>query len=267
VVDEETIIMQELNLGPGIKVVNRDRLVTIVTATTGNPLLQNNIKSVLGQTYNRIQHLVVVDGPDHKSKVDEALKGNWNSNLDVIYLPYSTGKDRFNGHRIYGAATYLADGDFIMFLDDDNSIEPTHVADCIKVIQSGNDWAYSFRNIVDKDSSFICQDNCESLGKWPSIISDSDFFIDVNCYFLPKNIALAMSPVWYRKFREPGQLEIDRAMFAVLTQRISSKYDCTMKYTVNYAVGNSHLSVQKEFFIQGNEKMLEKHEGILPWVK
>ena len=37
-------------------------LVTIITATTGNELVRQNIDSVLNQTYDNIQHLVVVDG-------------------------------------------------------------------------------------------------------------------------------------------------------------------------------------------------------------
>ena len=55
-----------------------------------------------------------------------------------MILPYSTGKDRFNGHRIYGAGTYLSKGDFLIFLDDDNSLEPNHVEECVKTIQRGN---------------------------------------------------------------------------------------------------------------------------------
>lgn len=218
------------------------------------------------QDYERIQHLIVVDGPDHHVKVTGLLNELRNPNMDVCYLPYATGTNRFNGHRIYGASTYLCEGDFVLFLDDDNSLEPSHISDLVATIQRGNDWAFSFRNINDKDGTFLTQDNCESLGKWHSIINPNDFFIDVNCYFLPKQIALAMSPVWYRKFREPGQMEIDRAMFAVLNH-ISKKFDTTYKYTVNYTVGNSPLSVQKEFFLQGNERMLALHNGELPWKK
>jgi len=45
------------------------------------------------------------------------------------------------------------------------------------------------------------------------------------------------------------------------------KYDCTQDYTVKYRVGNTGLSVQSDFFIQGNKKMLEKYNGVLPWKK
>lgn len=247
-------------------------LITVITATTGNPLLARNVKSVLNQTYDNIQHLLVIDGPEHREKVADILYKNSldNSNLDVLPLPYSIGKDRWNGHRIYGAATYMAEGDYFIYLDDDNALEPTHIEDCLKVVQSGQDWAYSFRNIVDKEHNFLVQDNCESLGKWHTVIHPQDFFVDVNCYFLPKNLALSISPVWYRKFREPGQMEIDRAIFYYLCQ-ITQKYDSTYKYTVNYAVGNSEHSVQAGFFLEGNKRMLQIHNVTetdqLPWRK
>ena len=37
-------------------------LVTIVTATTGNPLVKDTMESVINQTYTNIQHLIFVDG-------------------------------------------------------------------------------------------------------------------------------------------------------------------------------------------------------------
>jgi len=153
-----------------------------------------------------------------------------------------------------------------MFLDDDNYISADHIQNCIDAIKAGNQWSYSFRNIVNKNQEFLCEDNCESLGKWASILHPEDFFIDVNCYFLPKLLAVAMSPVWWRKFREPGQAEIDRAMIHVLKQ-MAPKFDTTYKYTVNYTVGNSQLSVQPEFFQRGNAEMMRRYNNNLPWSK
>ena len=134
------------------------------------------------------------------------------------------------------------------------------------LFRSKLDWAFSFRKIIDKDSNVLCLDDCESLGMWPSILHEKDYFVDVNCYFVRKELAVQMSPVWYRKFREPGQMEIDRAIAHVLMNN-NLKFDCTRDYTVKYRVGNTGLSVQAEFFIQGNQKMLERHNGVLPWKK
>lgn len=247
-------------------------LVTVVTATTGNPLLGNCLKSVKNQTYQNIQHLVVIDGPDRQvSAYDIINSGNFllqekeGYRIDVQELPYAIGKDRWNGHRIYGAGSYIADGEFIMFLDDDNSLAPNHIQNCVdKISKDGYQWSYSLRNIVDKQQNFLCEDNCESLGKWASVLNPEDLFIDVNCYFLPRLLAVQISPIWFRKFREPGQPEIDRVISYYL-RKIAPNYDCTYEYTVNYTVGNTENSVQAEFFARGNAEMLNRYNKSLPW--
>lgn len=244
--------------------------VSIITPTTGNPHLVECIESVRNQTYKNAEHIVIVDGNARWEQTDSILKAVEfpnGVNEYVCVLPYPTGTNRYNGHRVYGAATYLADGDYHIWLDDDNALEPTHVESLVKLVQEKNlSWAFSFRKIIDKDSKVICLDDCESLGLWHSILSPQDFFVDVNCYFVKKEVAVGMSPVWYRKFREPGQMEIDRAIASVLMAKQNNlKYDCTRDYTVKYRVGNTGLSVQGEFFLRGNEAMLKSHNGNLPW--
>lgn len=246
--------------------------VSIITPTTGNPFLKECIASVRAQTYKNIEHIVVVDGKSRWEQADPilydaAFPRGGSSSDQIIVLPYPTGTDRYNGHRVYGGVTYFADGDYHIWLDDDNILEPDHIEKLVKLVQEKNlDWAYSFRKIIDKDGKVLCLDDCESLGKWASILNPQDFFVDVNCYFVKKDVAVQLSPVWYRKFREPGQMEIDRAIANVLMNN-NLKFDCTRDYTVKYRVGNTGLSVQADFFLRGNEAMLQRHNGNLPWKK
>ena len=245
-------------------------LVTVLTATVGNPLLTHCIESVYDQVGDfDIQHLIFIDGPEVMGsamrRIDTSMTPYREGyRQDIVRLPYSVGKDRWNGHRMYGAGTYLAEGDFVIYLDDDNSIKPYHIQSCLEAIE-GKGWTFAFRNIQDKDEKFICQDNCESLGIHPSVCGPDDYFIDVNCYFLRREVAVSLSPVWFRKFREPGQLEIDRAMAQFL--RANYTFQPTYKYSVNYTVGNTVNSVRREFFINGNAYMMQKYNGSLPWVK
>ena len=237
-------------------------LVTVITPTTGAPYLRQAIESVKSQTYENIQHLVVVDGSHPKARVIlEDYPG-----LDVIELPYATGTDRYNGHRIYGASIYLCKGEYVCFLDEDNWLEPDHVESLMKTIEAGNQWAFSLRKITDKDGNYMCNDDCESLGKWPSCLGEQDYFVDVGCYFLPKNIALQLTPIWYRKAREPGVPEVDRMLAHVLRQN-NLTYNTNYLYTLNYRTGNTERSVQKEFFLHNNEVMKQKYNGTLPWQK
>lgn len=247
-----------------------NKLVSVITATTGNKLLKSCIESVYNQSYRPIQHLIVIDGPDRYNDVREILdeckikEADPEYRIDLIFLPYSIGKDRWNGHRIYGSGTYIADGDYVIFLDDDNSLQFNLVQDCINTVNAGNTWAYSLRQIQNKDEKFICLDDCESLGKWPSVLHPEDYFVDVNCYFLPKLLAVQISPLWYRKFREPGKPEIDRVICHALRQ-IAPNYDCTYEYSVMYTVANTGLSVTGEFFLHGNQEMKSRFKEGLPW--
>ena len=235
-------------------------MVTVITPTTGAPYLKQALESVKSQTYENVQHLVVVDGNHPKAHV---MLQDY-PNVDVIELPYPTGIDRYNGHRIYGASTYLAKGEYLCFLDEDNWLEPDHVESMMKVIEAGNQWAFSLRKITDKDGNYVCNDDCESLGKWPSCLND--YFVDVGCYFFPKELALQLTPIWHRKAREPGVPEVDRMLIHVLRQN-NLTCDSNGLYTLNYRTGNTERSVQKEFFLQGNEMMKQKYNGNLPWQK
>lgn len=244
--------------------------VSIITATIGKPQLAQCIKSVREQTYKNIEHIVVVDGEEHFNKCDPILydssfpRGSSSSDRLVV-LPHPTGKDRFNGHRIYGAFSYLVNGDYFIWLDDDNSLEPNHVESLVNLIKKKNlDWAYSLRQIVDDNGDLVCLDDCESLGMWKSVIND--YFVDLNCFIVKKEVAIGMSPVWYRKAREPGVVEIDRAISAILMHENNKlKFDCTREYTLKYRVGSTGISVQADFFLQGNKAMLQRYEDKLPW--
>src|ERR1700677_4473556 len=103
--------------------------VTIITASTGKPELLRCINSVKNQTFTDVQHLVFADGPDAEYKISSMGV----SDVDVISLPYPTGNNRWNGHRMYGAGTYLANdtSEYVMFLDDDNYIDPDHIQNCL----------------------------------------------------------------------------------------------------------------------------------------
>lgn len=243
-----------------------EKMVTVVTATTGSKYLKQCIESVQDQTYKNIQHLIFVDGIEHKEKFDNIFETvSLKNNIDVIYLPYSVGSDRYNGHRMYGSSFYFCKGEFVSFLDDDNWFDSDHIESTVISLDE-NSWGYSLRKIIGSDGTYICNDDCESLGEYPSILNENDYFVDQNCYMIPKKIGLQLSPLFYRKFREPGEVELDRVLIDVL-RRNNIKSICNGKYSVNYRAGNTQNSVTAEFFLRGNEAMLNKYAGKLPWRK
>ena len=233
---------------------NKNPLVTVVTATIGHQELEQTIESVGSQDYKNIQHLIFIDGDDNfkKEKVYKII--NKKKNIDIVLLPYATGIDKYNGHRIYGASPFFAKGDFICFLDDDNFFDIDHIGSNVdNILKNNYDWSYSLRKVVDKNGNFICNDECESLGKWHTCLSVDDFLIDVNCYFLSKEIALKISSFWYTNSRN-----VDRIICDVLLNNFKN-FNSTYKYTVNYRTGSTETSVKNNFFITGNEKIKQKY--------
>jgi glycosyltransferase involved in cell wall biosynthesis len=236
--------------------------VTVITPTTGSDQLSNAVNSVSKQTYSNIEHIVVVDKPTESKKVYDLTK---NLGCLIVNLPYNTGHSGYNGHRIYGAFSYLVETDFICFLDQDNWYDPDHIETLVGVINAGNKWAYSLRKIVDQQGEYICNDDCESLGRWKSVLNDN--FIDVNCFMIPKHAAISFSPYWYRRARHPQeQPEVDRILSAFMMQNFT-EFNTNGIYSVNYRVASRKDSVQDSFFINGNNIMKQKMNGEYPWRK
>jgi hypothetical protein len=61
-----------------------DPLVTVITPTTGNPLLEAVLESVARQTYQPIQHLVIIDGSERSPAARRLISTR---SIDVIELP------------------------------------------------------------------------------------------------------------------------------------------------------------------------------------
>jgi glycosyltransferase involved in cell wall biosynthesis len=243
--------------------------VSVITATTGGVRLADCIDSVRNQTYKNIEHYVIVDGSDRWEQTSEILNAmefpNGNNEF-VIVLPHATGLNRFNGHRIYGGFSFLTNGDYIAWLDDDNEFTPNHIESLVKITQEKQlDWAYSLRQIVDSKGEFICNDDCENLGKYKSVLNDH--FVDVSCFLVRRELAVNIAPIWHRQARPPnGVMEVDRALTAVLMHEQNKlKFDSNNDYTVKYRVGSTGISVQADFFINGNAEMLKRYAGKLPW--
>ena len=104
-------------------------LVSVVTATWQRPnlLINQCIPSVQAQTYQPIEHLIVIDGRDWelRSRLD-----------DLGYTPHGAGGLRVVelgrnhggvGNAPRAAGAWLAAGEWICYLDDDNEYLPGHV--------------------------------------------------------------------------------------------------------------------------------------------
>lgn len=234
--------------------------VAIVTPTIGSEYLNKCIESVQNQTYQNLTHYIFLDGQEHFENIHSAIqkKGDKKA-IRTVELKENVGKG-WCGHRVYAACSFLVNADVILYLDQDNWFDEEHVEKMIHKIESGYDWVYSFRKIVDKDGTFLYEDNCESLGEWPIFFNNQAFHMDTNCFALKRDVAVRVGHAWYDSARP---MQADRQFFQVLKTHFK-RFTGTKSYTVNYRLGGEQ-GVSSQFFEQGNKVNFEKYNGVFPW--
>lgn len=231
--------------------------VVVITPTTGNHKILDAIYSIRDQSYPNVKHLIVVDGNEFKEKLPAGIRFI-NPNLEIVQLQTNVGKNGFYGHRIYAAFSHLVNENYISFLDEDNWVERDHISSLVNAIENKKvAWAYSLRNIFDKDSKFLCQDNCESLGKWPVWTDTNAFHLDTSSYLFTKNFLIQVASLWH--FGYGG----DRRFFNIIKDL--APYTTSGKYTLNYRLDGNATSASPDFFTYGNDVMFKKYNNKYPW--
>jgi hypothetical protein len=243
---------------------------SIITPTTGNHKLEKLLISINNQTTLddlHIEHLIVVDGPQFKDKVDVILnKVKPINDRFVFYLPFNTGGSGYLGHKIYASISQLVNGDWVLLSDEDNYYDNDHIKSYYDVIKnrSKTEWLFCLRKIIN-DDGYVCNDDCESLGNLSNVFYDNtkkNYLIDTNCYCVSKQIMLDHSTVW-NKIGTNDYLNPDRVFSTILMTNYHD-YQCTLKYTLNYYTGNRDTSVKSDTFLAGN-MIVNKRYGRIPW--
>jgi len=169
-------------------------------------------------------------------------------------LPENVGGKGWYGHRVYAAMPLMVNADYILFLDEDNWFEPNHVETMINKIKSKDlMWSYSLRRICNEAGEYICDDDCESLGRCPTFYDSALNFVDTNCYCFRREYLVTVAHHFY------GGWGADRPFYKATSTALPS-FGCTGEATVNYrAPERLH-----QMFRDGNKLMKEAYK-ILPW--
>ena len=241
--------------------------VFILTGTIGNEKLLDCIISVQTQKYEEVEHVIVVDGKEHEEKVDNILNKISTMRVPItkLVLPWNTGRNKFNGHKIYaGVSQFIHSPALITFLDEDNFVTSDHISSMVSTIKEKDlDWCYCLRNVVEPSGKFICRDMCESLGNLSHTwISKNDHLIDMSCYLMKAELIQALANCLQRPAR--ANPEPDRLLHHQLNKNFP-KSGCSMKYTLNYRVDSRGDSVKGEFFVKGNQVMNQLYNNKIPW--
>ena len=225
--------------------------IMVITPTTGKDTVFKAMESVRDQTI-KTEHLVVFDGQEAKDKFPLTFVDGHT----FLTLPENIGANNWYGHRVYAAMPLMVNADYILFLDEDNWFEPNHVETMIDKIKSKDlMWSYSLRRICNEAGEYLCDDDCESLGRWPTFYDHTVNFVDTNCYCFKREYLVSIAHNFYNKWGA------DRPFYKAASTQLPA-FGCTGLATVNYRAPERLHNMFKE----GNQVMKKAYEP-LPWRK
>jgi glycosyltransferase involved in cell wall biosynthesis len=115
-------------------------LVSVVTPTWRRPhlLINRCIPSVWAQTYSPLEHLIVIDGPDPDMRAQlYALDYNTHGSPERRFVECGRNWGGV-GHAARAAGAWLAAGEWIAYLDDDNGYLPGHIEAMVAEAERAN---------------------------------------------------------------------------------------------------------------------------------
>ena len=234
------------------------RTAAVVTVTNGKrpKELEQCVASISSQTY-KAKHYILCDGD-----WDSYMAIRWlYSTLKVCFWDAPIGGKDLEGRRWLAAAPHLINEEVTFFCNDDDWYEADHVQTIMEKINEGNDWAYSFRKVFDKNGEFLLLDSCEALGEAYSAWNvENHHFVDWCMWGMKTECLKAISGVLSNK-----GYGIDRTFYATAKQ-IFPKFVGTNLHTFCFRLGGNKYSVKKEFFEMGNKEILKRFNGKLPWI-
>jgi hypothetical protein len=178
----------------------------VVMPSIGRAEVLKAVQSVYDQTcVQRIQLLIGVDKAIGDLSPLIALLNETPAHVTpcLFYPGYSTsvrhgGVTRScDGGSLRTSLTFLANTQYVAYLDDDNWWAPEHLRQLLTAIE-GRAWAFSYRWFVHPVSKkAICVDGWESVGPGKGVFVEKfGGFVDPNCLMLDKLVCWAGIGLW-----------------------------------------------------------------------
>ena len=218
------------------------------------------INSVLKQTYTNFELIVIDDGStDNTEEIVENFK-----NEKIIYHKIENSERSFA--RNYGAS--VSKGDYINFLDSDDTLYPNHLSEAIQFIKKNNGPEIFHLNYDIKNSvGNVVQERMINTG-------------DLNLNLVKRGNKLSCNGVFLRKdicIKHPFNIELSQSEDYELWLRLAAEYSIQYSNTVTSSVVNhqnrSIFYIEQNYLIDQfqiqidalnqNKKFIEKYGNYL----
>lgn len=146
------------------------KLISIIMRTYGDRtgFLQEAITSVNNQTYNNLELIVVEDGSDRQEEFIRSLKS---SNVHILYKSISKAGRCKAGN----VGLSLANGEYLIFLDDDDLFFPDHLEVLVNEINKDQDISAVYSSAFEVSTKVICNNPLQYCEKSRAIIYCQEF--------------------------------------------------------------------------------------------
>lgn len=171
-----------------------DAMVSVIITTYNTShSLKRAINSVLAQTYENIEIIVVDDNnPETKGRVSaEEIMREFETRENVKYLKHTENK---NGAVARNTGIAKANGKYIAFLDDDDEFYPQRIERCTGVLLDNPDYSSVYTNVdIFKNDEHIRTIFATASGNaWKELILNESFLGTGSNLFLTKEAVLAV---------------------------------------------------------------------------
>ena len=128
--------------------MSKDLVSIIIPTYRGSKYISRTINSVLAQTYDKIEIIVVDDngiGTDEQRKTESIVR---NLNGSIKYIPHRVNR---NGAAARNTGIQYSTGKYVCFLDDDDLMLPCRVSSCVNKLINTDEFDAVFVDVICAD--------------------------------------------------------------------------------------------------------------------
>ncbi|PHM47194.1 glycosyltransferase family 2 protein [Xenorhabdus miraniensis] len=209
----------------------------IIPAFNVERLITKTINSVLNQTYNNIQIVIINDGSnDNTLKIIEKLANKYKN---IVF--FSQENKGISSARNLGLRK--ATGDYISFLDSDDVIEPNFV-ECMlsKSREDDCNIVFCLNKTIDKFNNVILSKNYTDINEVALNYINFDYF-DICCLFIKRNFILDNN-IYFNE-----NLIVGEDVLFILMCICKTNLSCVPKHLYNYIYRDSSI-MNKKWFVK-----------------